>query len=606
MHSYSVQGWTDTRPDTTKQNDNLLKLLRKSDIRSFLDALGNPYSHGPWPYQTTGIRLVTPYEGIAVDQDRGAQLIEALWRIVDPDQDSPRHPGRWSYRAPREPLTLEHAVHAWRLLGIHRVAAAVPVLIDATMTCDLGSFDEDENEHGHAGHVHTHELHGKAPAVTSATDAKGRPEGNCPHCGGDLVAEFALSELPEALGLIGPAAIPGIREILAEPLLLDEISGAVALCDALVRIVHHHPDSRDAVAQVRRELIVNRLDHLHSEVLSTLLEDCVRDADPLALPTIITAFSRGLVDREILDWTTVRECFAGKNVVPAGIPENRNPDLPTTWTASSNATDPAKQGGGFPTYLGDDLLNGILSSIGSLVTAHHIRMFVTGLLVSPFPQVHGAVMRWIGASVGTGYRLDQELSGKYASLAAQLRALAHETATLLQTKLKLPRIDAGELPLLNDIRNKKLRRSQNMRSNLMSFFEGYMMGDITRPLPKKVSGVHHDVVKNLKSILKRYGDTMELRDDTSLVTKSEVRSHDAYLAKALAPLDEVALDFWHDGLIYAFTNVAREGADEYSEHANRDTPRKKSEEPGQKREKTPVKNANLRLVRNPDAQPPTV
>ena len=436
--------------------------MQHPPIVEFLNALGDPYKEGPWPPKPNGPRKVNVYDqclqsgiienGVMSDWLADA-LIEVIWRVIDPDRESLAHPDFYTAPELGGELTFEHVVHAWRLLGMGRVARAVPVLIEAMLTADV---IPEQNAHEHH-----------------------KPREKCEHCGTDVAVEFALSELPEAIALIGAPALPEIRRTFEGGIDVDEMAGAVALCDALARMAQRHRDLEDEIADLRRDLIERQIDHLPTELLSTLIVDAAESGDPLALPPIIRAFSRSLVDPEIVDWAGILRCYNGRAVVPVRVPENRNPSLPSTWPPPPNL--------GQPEYLGDELLDGILRSAGSLLKAEQVRMLIIGLLLSPFPQTPGFVMRWIESSGVDEHGLEKRALGKMASLTAQVTAATRVAARSIIRGEPLPDFEAeiiasdpeaaSSQPVVQTVIGSRLRPM------LTAFLEGVHMGALDRKLP---------------------------------------------------------------------------------------------------------------------------
>jgi len=493
-------------------------------IVEFLNALGDPYKEGPWPPKATGPRKVNVYDQcLEIGANDGRELndwladalIEVIWRVIDPDRESLAHPDLYRTPDPEGELTFEHVVHAWRLLGLGRVAGAVPVLIEAMLTADV---IPEQNAHS--------QDHADAHHAT--------PREKCEHCGTDVVVEFALSELPEALAMIGAPALPEIRRTFEGGIDVDEMAGAVAMCDALARMVQRHPALEDEIADLRRDLIERHIDHLPTELLSTLIVDAAESGDPLALPPIIRAFSRGLVDPEIVDWQGILRCYNGRAVVPVRVPENRNPSLPSTWPPPPNL--------GQPEYLGDELLDGILRSAGSLLKAEQVRMLIIGLLLSPFPQTPGFVMRWIEASGVDEHGLERRALGKMASLTAQVTAATRVAARTIIRGEPLPDFEAEIIasdpeaatsqPVVQTVIGSRLRPM------LTAFLEGVHMGALDRKLPeprtehgrqlKRLVGKVWEAVEGYEAVIADRlaagkASTPEEESQTDLVTAARLR-----------------------------------------------------------------------------------
>jgi hypothetical protein len=164
------------------------------------------------------------------------------------------------------------AVHAWRALGQLRAVEAVRPLLDLT--------------------------------------------------GNQESTDWALEDVPQVLALIGPAAIPIIRDWLADP--DEQIDSRIAAPDALKLIAVNHPRTRDeCVAILAKQLEVEDRDpDLNGFIVAALLDMKAKEA----APALEKAFAEERVDESIAgDWDEVQ--------FQLGLIEKRvkRPYSPPTW-----------------------------------------------------------------------------------------------------------------------------------------------------------------------------------------------------------------------------------------------------------------------------------
>ena len=146
-------------------------------------------------------------------------------------------------------------IHAWRTLGLLRAEAAIEPLVGL-----LGETDD----------------------------------------------EWALDELPEVLGMIGPAAFEPLRVALASWSLQRVSWMAGAAARGLMEIARRFPETRDAaVAALTRQL---RWWVRHDSALNTILiANLVVLAAVEAAPVMEEAFAAGAVDTWLIsDWEDVQ------------------------------------------------------------------------------------------------------------------------------------------------------------------------------------------------------------------------------------------------------------------------------------------------------------
>jgi hypothetical protein len=160
-------------------------------------------------------------------------------------------------------------VHAWRALGQLRADAAVELLIHILVT-------EDEDD-------------------------------------------WAAGDIPQVLGMIGPAALPPLRTALPVAARREGDSWqAIQLASALREIGARHPEAREQVV----EALVRQLklwEHQDAEVNGFLVQDLVELRATEAVPVMQEAFEAEAVDESIMgDWEDVQ-------VAPGLLAERRTP-----------------------------------------------------------------------------------------------------------------------------------------------------------------------------------------------------------------------------------------------------------------------------------------
>ena len=163
--------------------------------------------------------------------------------------------------------------------------------------------------------------------------------------------QWATEEIPEALGIIGPSAIPALGHYL------ETCSGDLESCSdmarALQEIAARHPEVRDRVVHI----LTGRLDR-HAEQDKRLNGDliaCLIDLKAVeSAPTIESAFAAGDVDSLIDgDWEDVQ--------IELGLRTKRSTPAPDPWKdlreqllaelragAPAETPEAAKRGRGVP------------------------------------------------------------------------------------------------------------------------------------------------------------------------------------------------------------------------------------------------------------------
>jgi hypothetical protein len=157
------------------------------------------------------------------------------------------------YRAPVNQLLSLGAIDgdAWldyRSLGLSDVH--VPVLIEMLLDERIAwdAYPEGEDETPYWAHVHAWRALGQLAAEAAIEPLLRR-------LAVEWDSDFANEDIPEALGMIGPAALAPVRDALRSAAGDAEPWTAVALSGALKEIATRHPHTRDeAVAAMARQL----------------------------------------------------------------------------------------------------------------------------------------------------------------------------------------------------------------------------------------------------------------------------------------------------------------------------------------------------------------
>lgn len=118
--------------------------------------------------------------------------------------------------------------------------------------------------------------------------------------------DWAASEIPRVLAMIGPTALPAVRDALPDAARRSEPYLAATLGAALVEISRAHPETRDeAVEVLTRQLRVwpNQTEELNAFLIWDLIELNAAEAAPV----IEEAFEAGMVDESVVgDWEDVQ------------------------------------------------------------------------------------------------------------------------------------------------------------------------------------------------------------------------------------------------------------------------------------------------------------
>lgn len=122
-----------------------------------------------------------------------------------------------------------------------------------------------------------------------------------------VMDDWALEEIPEVMGLIGPAAIPTLRAFLAQPERREY--ARIGAADALKEIGSRHRAARDECVAALAERLAVREDAAHG--LNGFLVSNLLDLDGReALSAMEAAFASGCVDEGVAGgWRDVRRHF---------------------------------------------------------------------------------------------------------------------------------------------------------------------------------------------------------------------------------------------------------------------------------------------------------
>ena len=148
---------------------------------------------------------------------------------------------------------------------------------------------------------------------------------------------WIFEELPIVLGMIGPAALPGITLLLFEEGHSDTLR--IAAARALVEVAHDHPERRgEVVAVLARQL--EDFAHQSAELNAILVADLAELRATEAAPAMEAAFAAGAVDLSVSgDWEDVQ--------VDLGLLEERTTP-PTPWSPLAPDLDDAPVSGRVP------------------------------------------------------------------------------------------------------------------------------------------------------------------------------------------------------------------------------------------------------------------
>jgi len=178
-----------------------------------------------------------------LDLGIGAEHIPELLRILDrieefwPDVDLENAPESYA------------PIHAWRALGQLRAEQAIPKLIELIV------WNEEE------------------------------------------FSDWMMEDIPEVMGMIGPAAIPSLREYLLKSDKLEWAS--VTLAHGLVEIGNRHPEQHDACVEVLQTAL--ELYETNSETFNAFLISYLADLKAVeAAPLVEKAYHANVVDLSVL------------------------------------------------------------------------------------------------------------------------------------------------------------------------------------------------------------------------------------------------------------------------------------------------------------------
>jgi hypothetical protein len=135
-----------------------------------------------------------------------------------------------------------------------------------------------------------------------------------------LDSDWPSEEIPQVLGMIGPAALPAVREALRTAATDEEPMGAARLGAALVAIGRGHPQARADAVSVAVEQLRAWPDQ-HPTVNAFLVSDLIDLNAVAAAPLMEEAFAADAVDESVTgDWEDVR--------IELGLLEGRITPLP--------------------------------------------------------------------------------------------------------------------------------------------------------------------------------------------------------------------------------------------------------------------------------------
>ncbi|HEX2080401.1 MAG TPA: hypothetical protein VHG08_22050 [Longimicrobium sp.] len=122
----------------------------------------------------------------------------------------------------------------------------------------------------------------------------------------DTEDEWAPEEIPEALGMIGPVALPAIRDAFPDAARAPEPWVVGSLGAALRQIATAHPEVRDEVVAVLTDRL--RLWREQDATMNAfLISDLVEMGVVEAAPVMQEAFENGVVDESVVgDWEDVQ------------------------------------------------------------------------------------------------------------------------------------------------------------------------------------------------------------------------------------------------------------------------------------------------------------
>jgi hypothetical protein len=122
-----------------------------------------------------------------------------------------------------------------------------------------------------------------------------------------LDSDWSSEEIPRVLGMIGPSALPAVREALGPAAAnAEEPMGSARLGSALVYLARAHPETRgDAVAAVMDQL--RAWPGQHETINAFLISDLIDLGAVEAAPLMEAAFAGEAVDESVAgDWEDVQ------------------------------------------------------------------------------------------------------------------------------------------------------------------------------------------------------------------------------------------------------------------------------------------------------------
>jgi hypothetical protein len=110
-------------------------------------------------------------------------------------------------------------------------------------------------------------------------------------------ADWIMEDIPEVMGMIGPASIPALRDYLLKPDKLEWASATMAHC--LAEIGQRHPEQRDVCVEVLQsalEQYATNSESINASLISYLVDLKAVEAAPL----VEKAYQADMVDLSVL------------------------------------------------------------------------------------------------------------------------------------------------------------------------------------------------------------------------------------------------------------------------------------------------------------------
>jgi HEAT repeat protein len=122
----------------------------------------------------------------------------------------------------------------------------------------------------------------------------------------DEADDYVLSDLPEALGLIGPAAIPASARLLADPTQKEFVRTSSAM--ALEEIGKAHPEARSECVEILTRQLATHEQGREAQAVNDFIVSALIALEAVeSAPEIEAAFASGMVDGVLTGtWEHVR------------------------------------------------------------------------------------------------------------------------------------------------------------------------------------------------------------------------------------------------------------------------------------------------------------